>query len=67
MAEKPAPPKITDAEFEVIDAPNHPVAHHVKEPVLTRGWPLKLAAMLVVLLIGTLLLARANGGWPFNG
>lgn len=62
MAEKPAPPKITDAEFEVIDAPNHPVAHHVKEPALTRGWWWKLAVMLVVIAIGALLLERANGG-----
>jgi hypothetical protein len=65
MAEKP---KITDAEFEVVtEAPNNLPAQHRSEPMLTRGWPLKLGAMLVVLLIGTLLLARANGGWPFNG
>lgn len=60
-------PLVTDAEFEVVRPSDNPLAHHVKEPALTRGWWWKLAALLVVVGIGTLLMARANGDWPFNG
>lgn len=58
MAEKP---KITDAEFEVVSPPNHPVARRVGEPILTKGWWWKLAAMLLIIAIATLLVERANG------
>ncbi|CAN7309527.1 hypothetical protein LJR164_001638 [Phenylobacterium sp. LjRoot164] len=58
--------KVTDAEFVVVEPPRDVPIAHVKEPMLTAGWPKKLAAMLVVLAIGTLFLLHANGDWPFN-
>lgn len=64
MAEKP---KITDAEFEVVNPPSNPVAHHVKEPALTRGWWWKLALFLGFFGGLTLWRLYAEGDWPFNG
>lgn len=52
--------KLIDAQFVVVSPPKR------REPILQPYWPLKLLAMLTVLGIGTLLLLRANGNWPFN-
>ena len=53
--------KVIDAEFVVVRLPSRR-----REPILRPYWPFKLAAMLTVLGIGTLLLLRANGDWPFG-
>jgi hypothetical protein len=52
--------KVIDAEFVVVQAPKR------REPILQPFWLRKLLAMLTVLGIGTLLLLRANGDWPFG-
>lgn len=54
-------PRVIDAEYRVVKWGER------REPILRPYWYIKLAVMLAVLGLLTLLQLRANGHWPFDG